>query len=1065
MAAMFLSARRSVVLLAACRLALAGILLGISLRVYSAPADYLVDVWGTADDLPGSSVTAITQTPDGYLWVGTYDGLARFDGVRFVTFDPGNTPALSHSRVQGLYLDARGTLWINTFRGGLTSYRDGVFRREWPDRSWFDFRTSMVSSTSNQIIFVTQLGQVLKRALNKTNADWEVVSPAETERPIFQCGDREGTLWFLSREGHVLRIHDNKFEPLSDSGGLGKKRVFTLASDKDGNVWAGAENEIAQWNGSTFVSMTPTNMDASEKFEPNVIFPTSKGTLWVLSSNGQLRQQQGRQWIAEASAWRGLLGWTTGRGTGVHEDREGGIWFNHYGNGLFHITPDGRYERFTMRDGLPGDRVATWFQDKDGGVWLGAYRGGLARLRERHFHVIGTAEGLPAQTALSICQSSNHDIWIGTGNGLCRWRNGKLSTYNVGNTASDAFVFSVFPGTNDELWLSAGEGEDLFQFRDGHLQRAPWEVHGVKSMLRDHTGRLWLGTKSDVSWWQPDARRTINGADGMSISAVRALAETPDGTIWCGTDDGTLYRCQTNHVEPFRPGDSLGTYSIWSLMADRDGTLWAGTFRGGLLRFRDGKFTRFSAKQGLPAEVISQILEDDRGRLWLGTHRGICCVEKSALEACASGRADTVDAVTYIDGLPSSECSDGYQPACLRASDGRLWFSTAKGVVSVNPDDWTTTSSPPPVVIEELRVDGEILPLTDGKIIVPPGHKQFEFRFTSPSFDAPDKTRFRYRMDTLDNDWVDMDSRRTAHYGHLAPGHYRFRVIACNSAGVWNKTGASLEFNVQPYFYQTRWFITMASLFVLGAVGVGVRTVAARKYRRELARMAQQHAIERDRARIAKDIHDDIGAGLTQITLLSELARREPAQAGSQLDRISDAARDLTRSMDEIVWAVDPQHDTLASLMDYISAYTEDFLRTANIRYRTDLPPTLPGIQVDAELRYNLFLALKEALNNVVKHAHATEVWLRLKLEPASFTLIVEDNGQGFGSNNGHNTVSTDRIYSGSGLGNLKKRLAAVGGQCIIQSSAGKGTRVEMTAVIESAISPVVAIGPEEAAK
>lgn len=1067
MAVMLLQPRRRIWLLVLCRLALAGFVLAsngfVICTALAAPSDYIIDTWGTEDNLPGSSVAAIAQTPAGYLWVGTYDGLARFDGVSFTTFDPGNTPALSHARIQGLYLDARGTLWINTYRGGLTSYRDGVFRREWPDQPWFDFRTTMVSSSSNQVVFVTQLGQVLRRSLDTTNSEWQVVPPPESDRPVFQCVDREGTLWFLSRDGHVLRVRDNKFEALPPDSGLGNKRVISVAADARGGVWAGATNEIARWDGQRFEDETPTNSGPKTRFEASMIFPTSKGALWVLLSNGQLRKQEGRRWVAEATPWRGLLGWASGRGMNMHEDRDGGIWFSHYGNGLFHITPDGRYERFTTRDGLPGDRIGTLFQDKDGGIWLGAYRGGLARLRPRRFRVIGAAEGLPTPTALSICQSADQSIWIGTGDGLCRWKDGKLETYTVGNTASEAFVFSVFPSTNDDLWLSAGDGEDLFRFHDGHLQRGPSEVHGVKSLLVDRTGRLWLGTKSDLSWWLPTAHRTFGTNDGMSISAVRALAETPDGSVWCGSDDGTLYRCEPAGVQAFRPTDRYGPRPIWSLLADADGTLWAGTFRGGLLRFKDGKFTRFAARQGLSMEVICQILEDRRGRLWLGTHQGICSVAKSALDACADGKTETVDAVTYLDGLPSLECSDGYQPACLEARDGRLWFSTAKGVVSVDPDELTTGSAAPPVVIEELRVDGENMPLTSGKIVVPPGHEQFEFHFTAPTFDAPDKARFRYRIDGLDNKWVDADTRRVAHYGHLAPNHYRFYVIACNSDGVWNTTGATLEFTVEPYFYQTRWFIALAVIFVLSAVAGIVRAAATRKYRRELARLAQQHAIESDRARIAKDIHDDIGAGLTQITLLSELARREPAQAAAQLDRISDAARDLTRSMDEIVWAVDPQHDTLASLMDYISAYAEDFLRTASIRCRIDLPAALPAMRVEAELRYNLFLALKEALNNAVKHSRASEVWLRLRLEPGSFTLTVEDNGRGFAVMNGESAnVSPDRFSSGSGLVNLKKRLEAVGGECVVRSSSGEGTKVEMTVRIGSAASPVMAIGSNE---
>jgi len=286
-------------------------------------------------------------------------------------------------------------------------------------------------------------------------------------------------------------------------------------------------------------------------------------------------------------------------------------------------------------------------------------------------------------------------------------------------------------------------------------------------------------------------------------------------------------------------------------------------------------------------------------------------------------------------------------------------------------------------------------------------------------------------------------------------------VIACDNEGVWSKTAAVVDFTVRPFFYETWWFLAFVSAVVLGAVALTVRSVATRKYRRTLALLEQQHAIERDRTRIAKDIHDDIGAGLTQITLLSELARREPEQAVVQLERISDSARQLTRAMDEIVWAVDPQHDTFSGLMDYVSAFAEDFLRLAGIRCRMDLPNVLPAIGVDAEMRYNLFLALKEALNNIVKHAHATEVWLRLRLEPKAFTLVVEDNGRGLETNGKGDTtvIGADRISSGSGLLNLEKRLSAIGGRCVVESTPGNGTRVEMTVFLDEMTSPIVAIG------
>jgi ligand-binding sensor domain-containing protein/signal transduction histidine kinase len=1056
---------------------------GVSAR--AAAVDYLVDTWDTEKDLPSSTVTSLAQTPDGYLWVGTYDGLARFDGARFVTFDPVNTPELTQPRVQALYLDANGTLWISTFRGGLTSYRDGVFRKEWPDQTMFDLHTTLASSSSNQVTFVTQFGNVLQRDPGAAPTEWRQVTPPTGTRPFFQCADARGRLWFLGRDGHILQFADGAFMQLTNNGGLGTNQVHTLTTDAAGVVWAGAQNEIASWNVDHFEDATPTNGEPG--IEPTSLFPTRRGTLWVLDGD-RFREMKDRKWISEATKWRGLLGPASYRAMGMHEDRDGGLWFNHYGNGLFHVTPDGEFQRLTAQDELPGDRVGAWFQGGDGGIWIGMDHGGLARLRERRFHVIGTAEGFPPRTAaLSVCQDDSGTVWIGTGGGgLCRWSGGRITKFPIGPLASANFVFSIFPLAGGGAWLSAAEGEDLFQFRNGLIQRAPRDVHGIKSMLTDDSGRLWLGTKAGIVWLDGNTQRVLgtNANNGNAIlSAVRALAKTPDGTIWAGTDDGVLYRCQTNQLVPFRPNDALAEQPIYSLHADKQGVLWAGTFRGGLLRFKDGKFARITAKQGLPVDVIGQILEDDGGRFWLGTHQGIYCVSQAALDACADGRTNRLNYVTYgrHDGLPSLECSDGYQPACWRDADGRLWFATSRGVVNVNPSEMTPAPIAPPVLIEEMRVGGELVSLRSGtshqngvsKIIIPPGYNQFDFRFTALNFDAGERARFRYRLDGLDTEWVDAETRRTAHYGLLQPGDYRFRVAACNNEGVWNETGASLAFTVKPYFYQTAWFTILVSVGILGGVAFAARRITTAKYRRRLAKLEQQHAVERDRARIAKDIHDDIGAGLTQITLLTELARREPQQVGGHLDRITGSARQLTRAMDEIVWAVDPQHDTLNGLMDYVSAFAEDFLRTAGIRCRMDLPVTLPEAHVDAEMRYNLFLALKEALNNIAKHSKATEAWLRLRIDPKSFTLIVEDNGQGMpaarngeannGSpRNGEAVAVSDRITSGSGLVNLEKRLSAIGGRCQIHSAAGQGTRVEMTVAITYVASPVVAIGQDE---
>ena len=312
------------------------------------------------------------------------------------------------------------------------------------------------------------------------------------------------------------------------------------------------------------------------------------------------------------------------------------------------------------------------------------------------------------------------------------------------------------------------------------------------------------------------------------------------------------------------------------------------------------------------------------------------------------------------------------------------------------------------------------------------------------SFAAPDKVRFRYKLQGLDDEWVDVGAKRSAHYGPLRPGKYRFQVIACNNDGVWNEQGASLAFTLLPQFYETNWFRFLAVLLATAIVAGVARHFVVRRMQRDLERVERERMIERDRARIAQDIHDDLGSGLTRIMLQSEFARRDlPPESQMHLGQIADTARSLTRALDEIVWAIDPEEDTLSGLMDYITPFVEQFLRVAGIRCRIDLPERLPDLHVDAESRYNLFLVLKESLNNVVKHARASEVWLRLRLGENSLTLVLEDNGRGLPDSGTENEKLC--IGSGHGLPNMEKRLRTVGGKCVVESVKDRGTRIEVT--------------------
>jgi signal transduction histidine kinase/ligand-binding sensor domain-containing protein len=977
------------------------------------------------------------------------DGLARFDGVRFVTFGPRDTPELKQNRIDALLLDAQGTLWIETHDGSLTSWRKGVFTYEWKGPA--ETEMTGIFSRSNETLFATYSGELaVRRGPPDGRGEWELLRPANRTTGLAYHQDGAGNLWYYTRENAIGRLVGTNFVLLPGDSGLPGETVNCLASDRAGRIWAGTDKGIAVWNGKRFIDQTPTN--GEPELSVSMLFCSGASNRWVLG-NGRFRECSGRSWVAEAETWGKVFSPYT-LAVRINEDRQGVVWFRHQGKGLFYAQPDGTMDRISSETGLPGDRVNCWLEDHEGNIWAGVDRGGLARLREKRLEVIRPAAGGSGQAVSSVCEDNEGSIWIGGfGSGFSRWQDGEVKPFSLPEGTVGNFVYCAYPGQDNQIWLSAGR-EDLFVYTNGQIQRPPSEVHGIKAILTGRDGRVWLGKNTGLACLNKGQLRTYSFRNGLPRTAVHALAEDKRGDLWVGGGDGTLYRLNGERFAGFRPQDSLAGEAIWSLLADDEGTLWVGTVHGGLLRFRDGRFTRFTSKNGLPSDTICQILEDGGGRLWFGSQKGIFRVSKSAFQQVASGQLAMLPCVTYgnYDGLPTSECSGSYQPSAWRSRDGRLWFATLKGVVGIQPEEIPVNEVRPSVLIEEVLVDGKPAvapgePVPGGALRIGPGKHVVAFRYTAPSFVVPERVAFRYQLEGSDNDWVDARDARLAEYRQLQPGDYRFRVIACNNDGVWNEAGAAIRIRILPHFWQTWWFATIAGLSLFsGLVGV-VRYEATRKLRRRLALTEQQRAVERDRARIAKDIHDDLGAGLTQIMLQSAIARRGiKEEAQPQLAQISETARELIRSMDEIVWAVNPQNDTLDGLGTYISKFAHEYLTTAGVRCRLDVPEHLPGRPLSSETRHNLFLAVKEALNNVLKHAGATEVWLRLIMEASGFTISIADNGRGFVSGGSTGSTPTEgRIASGQGLRNMARRLEAIGGVCNVTSEPGKGTRVELT--------------------
>jgi signal transduction histidine kinase len=417
-------------------------------------------------------------------------------------------------------------------------------------------------------------------------------------------------------------------------------------------------------------------------------------------------------------------------------------------------------------------------------------------------------------------------------------------------------------------------------------------------------------------------------------------------------------------------------------------------------------------------------------------------IRKKSLNDFADEKSDSILCRIYgrADGLAARECSSGSQPATCLTLDHKLWFSTIKGAASVDPKKLRPNLQPPSVMIESVPVDGieqktnRISSAWQQSIVVPPGHDRFEIHYTGLNFAAPKEVRFKYRLEGRDTAWTEAGDTRIAYYSEVPPGHYRFHVIACNEDGVWNNSGSVLEITVQPQFWQTGWFRAVVILCFLGIVVATVRFVSTQKLQRQLA-------LEKERSRIARDLHDQLGANLTQVALLGEMAEADkdsPEEIQAHAQQISQTARETTRSLDEIVWAVNPSNDTLDGLVTYICKYAQEYLALAGLRYRADMPTQLPAIAFPPEVRHNIFLAFKEAVNNVVKHAQASEVWIRLRLQQDYFTLEVEDDGRGPGN------LDKNTVRPGDGLRNMRKRMEDIHGEFSIGPGTKGGTLVRL---------------------
>ena len=959
--------------------------------------------WQAEDGLPESTISAIYQTRDGYIWLGTYGGLVRFDGLQFELLNHDTAPELRDDNISCLFETEDGTLWIGHGTGELTRYVRGRLE---PER---------------------------------------IPNREDSSRLRAFAMDESGDLWVFAENAMLFRIRDGlKIEPnLGAATG-----IALLARSSQGRIWVSRNGQLSLLEHGRLNLEEPALMGVGGYVHG--LCASHDGGLWVLS-DARLRKWKDRAWVADL----GIAPWGTALVDTLLETRSGWLVAGTASSGLFCLPLEAPTQtlHFCRTNLFSTDWIISACEDREGGLWVGTGGGGLQLLRPKRVHTVVPPDRWRGRAVLTVCSGRDGSLWVGSeGAGLYHYNYLKDAWQNFSDLEKlHPYVWSVAEDASGDVWAGTWSG-GLFLLRSNVVQSVPI-VQGappsITALLPARQGGLWVGTAIGLLRYRDGQANWFRSELSPALRNVRAVVEDRQGNVWFGSAMNGIGCLQPDgRLRHVSKREGLASDFVQCLYAAPDGALWVGTSGAGLCRYKAGRFATIGRAQGLPHGHICSIQEDGLGFLWLSSRGGIFRIGKAELDRCADGLTKEVSCLAYGlgDGMPTLTCSGGLQPAGCKTPDGRLWFPTAKGLAVVDPHQVKTGSVPPPVVVEAVLLDDH--PVLDpaappAEVVVPPGRHRLEFQYAGLSFVAPERVRYKYRIAGLEDEWVDAGIKRSATYSHLPAGSYRFQVIACNSDGLWNEAGASVALSVRPFFWQTLWFRLLGAITLLSGTAAIVWSVGRRRLHRRLEISERQRAVEAERSRIARDIHDDLGSHLTRITMLSESARShldQPAEACAGLVRIYDTARELTRAMDEIVWAVNPRHDTVEGLANYLEKFALDFLGAAGIRCRLDFPEQYPLLPLTSEIRHNLFLAFKEALHNVVKHAAAPEASIALRLSADALELAVKDAGRGFEP--GQLDPTPDRVAGGNGLDNMHRRLHQLRGTCEIHSAAGQGTEV-----------------------
>ncbi|HWD18809.1 MAG TPA: two-component regulator propeller domain-containing protein [Verrucomicrobiae bacterium] len=957
-------------------------------------------LWQMDEGLPNNFVQAIAQTHDGFLWVGTLAGLARFDGMRFTTFDARNTPEIKNSSITALCATRDGALWVGSDGGGVAVLRDGVFSTLTQSNGLAGNEVRVIYEGKNALWVGSTTGMSRYQGGHVVNYTTKQGLLSDVVRAILE--DRSGALW-IATGGGLNRLTGQVMDSFPMPNGLPNDAVRAIFQDKGARIWIGSNN----------------------------------GMLW-------------ENWydLGHFYAYNTRFGLSDSFVSAILEDHENNFWVGTY-SGLNRFRA-GRFFSELNNDGMPFDRVNALFEDNQGDIWVGS-KEGLARLTPERFFSYTRQQGLTHNNVMSVREDAAGNIWAATwGGGLDCLRDDHVTALTQSNGLPTDLILSTEEGRDGKLWIGCDYDGGLACLQDGNLQRYTARDGLINAPIRvlheDHAGTLWIGATKGLSRMRAGKFVNYTTADGLAGNLIRALAEDAAGVLWVGSEGG-LTRIENGRITRMTTADGLSDDTVTALRPDKSGDLWIGTRGGGLDRLHHGKITAYTSRQGLFCDEIFEILDDDLGWLWMSSSQGVFRVRKSELDNLDHGDVKKIVSIAYgkNDGMVTPQCNGAAKPGGWKGRDGRLWFPTSKGLVVVDPSTVRVNRAAPAVFIEQVWADKRPMlgrlpapAISPGRELwIPPGRGEVKFDYCALDYRAPEECRFRRKLEGLDADWVEAGTQRSATYNNLPPGSYTFHVAACNADGIWNEAGLALPVVVIPFYYQTLWFRLLLAGLAVGGAGAAARFFTARRMRRQLELLEQRHAIERERGRIAKDIHDDLGSSLTRIMMLGErtqegLVRREDVAA--HVHKIVNSARHTVQSLDEIVWAVDPENDTLEGLINYITHYADEFFENTAVSCRLEMPVQAPPWPLPAEVRHDLFLVVKEAFNNIVRHSGASAAQVKLDCAGDELEISIDDNGHGFNLD----------ARGGNGLSNMRQRIARMGGQFQCASAPGQGTQLRM---------------------